>query len=141
MDTHILACGPPGCGKTTAMMALVHSLLGEDEEKALLMLNASEDRGIDAVRKVIEPFAKKTVTTAKRTHKIIFLDEADAMTPVAQGALRKVMEQNSKTTRFILTCNFPEQIIEALHSRCAVMRFKVLTKDDILARILRILDL
>jgi len=87
---NIILSGPPGIGKTTSIMCLARSLLGESAMKeAVLELNASDDRGIDVVRNRIKMFAQKKVTLPPGRHKIVILDEADSMTAGAQQALRE----------------------------------------------------
>ncbi len=127
---HLLFAGPPGVGKTTATLALAYELFGENYRESLLELNASDQRGIDVVRGKIKEFAR-TVSLADVPFKIIFLDEADALTPDAQNALRRTMEMYSDATRFILSCNYSSKIIEPIQSRCSVFRFTPLTPEEI----------
>src|SRR3990167_2753790 len=93
-------------------------------------MNASSDRGIDVIREQVKNFAK-TRSIGVNIPKIIFLDEADALTRDAQNALRRTMEQFADNCRFILSCNYSSKIIEPIQSRCAVFRFKPLNKEDI----------
>lgn len=106
----------------------------------MLELNASSDRGIDVVRNKIKMFAQQKVTLPKGRHKIIILDEADSMTEGAQQALRRTMELYSATTRFALACNDSDKIIEAIQSRCAVLRYGKLSDAQILSRVLQICE-
>ncbi len=128
----------PGIGKTTSILCLAHTLLGNSFKDAVLELNASDERGIDVVRNRIKAFAQKKVNLGHGRHKIVILDEADSMTAGAQQALRRTMEIYSNSTRFALACNQSNKIIEPIQSRCAILRYARLTESQLLERLLQI---
>ncbi len=135
---HLLFTGPAGTGKTTCSLALARELFGDGWRGNFIELNASDERGIDVVRGKIKEFARTAPIGAE--FKIIFMDEADALTSDAQAALRRTMERYSGICRFILSCNYSSKIIDPIQSRCAVMRFKPLTSDDIRGYLSRIVE-
>lgn len=133
---HLLFAGPAGVGKTTTALCIARELLGEDWQRDTLELNASDERGIKMVRERVKEFGAVITLTTDNSKKgipfrIIILDEADEMTPDAQTALRRIIEDSSKTTRFIIICNYLSQIIEPIQSRCVVFRFTRLTEENI----------
>ena len=127
---HLLFAGPAGTGKSTLALIIVKELFGNNWKQNYLELNASDERGINIVREKVKNFAR-TKSLGNVPFKIIFLDEADALTPEAQQALRRTMENYSQTCRFILSCNYSSKIIDPIQSRCAIFRFKLLEKKDI----------
>ena len=137
---NFLFCGGAGVGKTTVAKALCNEVGAE-----YLFINGSEESGIDILRNKIKNFASSvSLTDAK---KVVILDEADYLNANStQPALRGFIEEFSNNCRFIFTCNFKNRIIEPLHSRCAVVEFKVETKEkakiaaDFYRRVLGILD-
>ncbi|KAL4403282.1 replication factor C [Colletotrichum abscissum] len=137
---HVIISGMPGIGKTTSVLCLARQLLGDTYKEAVLELNASDERGIDVVRNRIKGFAQKKVTLPQGRHKLVILDEADSMTSGAQQALRRTMEIYSNTTRFAFACNQSNKIIEPLQSRCAILRYARLTDEQVVKRLLQIIE-
>src|SRR3989338_11550757 len=131
---HLLFAGPAGTGKSTLALIIVKTLYGPKWSENYLELNASDERGIQIVREKVKNFAR-TKSLGNVPFKVIFLDEADALTPEAQQALRRTMENYSATCRFILSCNYSSKIIDPIQSRCAIFRFKLLEKKDIEKRL------
>ena len=135
---HMLFSGPAGVGKTTAALCIAMEILGEEWRKNTLELNASDERGIKMVRERVKEFAASVKLATDKDFdkpKIIILDEADEMTSEAQTALRRIIEDSSRTTRFIIICNYLSQIIEPIQSRCVVFRFMRLPKEDVMGHL------
>lgn len=130
---HMLFEGQAGTGKTTTALTIGRVVFGENFRAMFMELNASDQRKIETVREVIKPFAKSV--PLQGSFKIIFLDEADAITKDAQNALRRIMEEFNSVTRFILSANYVDKIIEPLRSRCSLFHFSPISKEDIYLRL------
>merc|ERR1719198_641931 len=134
--------GPPGTGKTSVALALVQQFFGKEWRRFVKELNASDERGINAIREKVKVFAQLSVganeTSSKARFRIVILDEADSMTHDAQAALRRIMEEFVHVTRFIIICNYVSKIIEPLHSRCSKFRFSPISAEFQKTRLLHI---
>jgi replication factor C small subunit len=131
---HMLFAGPAGVGKTTTALCIAREILGDEWKKNTLELNASDERGIKMVRERVKEFAASIKLAGDKEYgkpKIVILDEADEMTSDAQTALRRIIEDSAKTTRFIIICNYLSQIIDPIQSRCVVFRFAHLPKEEV----------
>lgn len=136
---HLLFSGRAGIGKTVCALALANDLFGKGRRSNVLEMNASDERGIDVIRHKVKDFAR-IKALGDIPFKIIILDEADALTRDAQQALRRTMENFSRTARFILICNYSSKIIDPIQSRCVVFRFKSLSSEDQMEYIKRIVS-
>lgn len=131
---HLLLSGAPGIGKTTMAKMLINEIGIEDYD--VLEINASRERGLDLMKEKITNFVSMI---AFGPFKVVLLDEADRLTPFAQDALKGVMEEYSNFSRFILTCNTPNMIVPAIHSRCQQFHFTRLDSVEFTARAATIL--
>lgn len=129
---HLLFYGSAGTGKTTLAKILANSI-----DSQVMYINASDENSVDVVRDKISRFAS---SVGFKRWKIIILDEFDFMTPNAQAALRNLMETYSKTTRFILTCNYVEKIIDPIQSRCQTFAIMPPNKTDVAKRLVSVLE-
>lgn len=127
---HLLFYGPPGTGKTSTITAIAREIYGPHYKNMVLELNASDDRGIDVVRNQVKDFAS-TMQIFSRGFKLIILDEADAMTAVAQNSLRRIIEKYTKNTRFCILANYAHKLNPALVSRCTRFRFQPISEQAI----------
>lgn len=142
---NLIITGIPGIGKTTTILCIAKQLLGKYFDQGVLELNASDDRGIKSVQDSIIYFCKKKLDLNKKSrknnnkiysnHKIILLDEADNMTKKAQQLINNLMEKYHNNTRFAFTCNNSSGIIEAIQSRCIILRYIRLSNEQIASRL------
>lgn len=135
---HLLFYGPSGSGKTSTILALAKELFKTDlSMNRVIELNASDERGINIIRDKIKKYSKQLMNTSNNLPpwKFIILDEADTMTTDSQFALRRIMEQYSKITRFCIICNYHTKIIDPIISRCATFHFKPISPDSILEKL------
>ena len=138
---HLLLAGIPGTGKTTMALCIARELFGENWKTFTLELNASDERGINTVRDRIKGFSRYSrASFGNVPFALIVLDESDQMTRPAQTALRRIMETSSRTSRFILICNYSNKIIEPIQSRCAIFRFSKLNEKAMVEHIKNIAE-
>jgi DNA polymerase III delta prime subunit len=131
---HLLFSGAPGVGKTTLAKILIKQL--EIDDFDVLEINASRENSIDTIRDKITGFVQ---TMPFGDFKVVLLDEADYISPNGQAALRGVMETYHASARFILTCNYPNRVIPALHSRCQGFHIEKVDRTEFTARIATVL--
>ena len=124
--------GPAGTGKTTLAKLIVNKLDCDS-----LYINASDERGIETIRDKVSGFAS---VASFKSLKVVILDEADFLTIQAQASLRNIIETFSRTTRFILTCNYIERVIDPLQSRCQTIKVVPPTKKEVAVHIASICD-
>ena len=129
---NLIFYGPSGTGKTTLARLIVSQLQCD-----FTYINASDERGIETIREKVAGFAS---TASFQPLKVVILDEADFLTIQAQASLRNVIETFSRTTRFILTCNYIERIIDPLQSRCQVLKIVPPSKAEVAAHIAGIME-
>lgn len=131
---HLLLSGTAGVGKTTLAKVLMNEL--EISEYDILEINASRTNSVEDVRERITNFIQ---LIPFGSFKVVLLDEGDYLSPAAQAALRGVMEEYHSTSRFIITCNFPNRIIPAIHSRCQGFHIEKIDQTEYTARVATIL--
>lgn len=130
---HMILSGPPGVGKTASAIVMAKEVFGNVWTQNFMELNASDDRKLSIIQGKVKEFARSRPIDAP--FKMILFDEADSLTQEAQQALRRMMEEYSATCRFIFSVNYQSNIIEPLQSRCAILRFQPLSREDIFALI------
>ncbi len=131
---HLLFSGAPGVGKTTLAKVLLNTL--EVDSYDILEINASRENSVDTIREKITGFVQ---TMPFGEFKVVLLDEADYISPNGQAALRGVMEMYANTARFILTCNYPNRVIPALHSRCQGFHIERLDVTEFTTRVAKVM--
>ncbi len=134
---HFIFYGPPGNGKTSTILAFAHELYGNSFNANVLQLNASINKGIESVRNIIKNFIKNKTTKNEKNinYTMIILDEADALTIDAQTSLRKIIEDNTETTKFCIICNYISKITYPIISRCLPIYFKSLSTKNIITQL------
>lgn len=135
--TNMIFYGNPGTGKTSTIMAIANELYGEYVNFMVITMNASNDRGVNTIRKDVKRFASSGFLCCPEnsdTYKLVILDEVDSMTSSAQTLLQKVIEECHSNVRFCLICNYIDKINDGLQSRCTKYRFLPISIDEIILK-------
>ena len=133
--SNMIITGSPGTGKTSTILCLAREVYGESYGEAVIEYNASDNRGLETINNSIIYFCKKKVKTEYNLPKLVILDEADNITKKAQNTLCNLMETYIKTTKFVLTCNDYNKLVEGIQTRCLIIRYNSLSKDVIKERL------
>jgi replication factor C subunit 2/4 len=130
---NLIITGEPGTGKTSTIICLAKQLYKESTyNEYVLELNASDDRGLSMINNTIYPFCKKKTSGI---NKLIILDECDSITPKAQNLLSNIIAEFKKNTRFVFICNDCSQVIESIQSRCMIIKYPRISKDELFSRV------
>jgi len=137
---NLLLCGNAGLGKTSMITTYAKLFYGDDFSNSVLVINASEERGIETIRKKIEPFCKTSTINniSKLNFKLIIMDETDSMTVDAQSILRKVVEKYISNVRFCFICNYLKKINLSIQSRCTILKFKPISLNILESYVIKI---
>ena len=143
---NMIITGEPGTGKTSTILFLAKQIYGDKYSDNVLELNASDDRGLSIINNTIHPFCKKktncmnnlTMNSKYPSHKLVILDEADSITTKAQNLLSNIIAEFRKNTRFVFICNDCSQITESIQSRCMIIKYGRLSKENLYNKILSI---
>ena len=138
---NLLFDGPPGVGKTTCGRCLAREVLQDNDSRAFLWLNASDDRTATFVRTTLAAFVSKMITLPPGQKRIVFLDEVDSMAPDAQRLLKRMMESVTDAVTFILACNNLSRVAEGLQATCALFRFATIRASHVAAEVQRVAEL
>jgi replication factor C subunit 2/4 len=133
---NMIITGEPSTGKTSTILYLAKKIYEDDYSSHVLELNASDDRGLAMIRETILPFCKKKTSN----YKIVVLDEADSITPKAQNLLNNIIAEFKDTTRFIFICNEGFKISETIQSRCMIIYFPRISKQNLKYKIKEICE-
>jgi len=138
--SNMIITGPPGTGKTSTILCLARQMYKSSFNEAVIEYNASDNRGLETINNSIIHFCKKKVTVANNLPKLVILDEADNITKKAQNTLCNLMEIYDKTTKFVLTCNDYNKLVEGIQTRCLIHKYNPLTSNIIKTRLIRICE-
>lgn len=136
--SNMIITGHPGTGKTSTILCLARQIYGKYFNEAVIEFNASDNRGLETINNSIIYFCKKKVTISNNLPKLVILDEADNITKKAQNTLCNLMEIYDKTTKFVLTCNDYNKLVEGIQTRCLIIRYNSLSSNVIKQRLIHI---
>jgi replication factor C subunit 2/4 len=137
---NMILTGSPGTGKTSTILCIAQKIIGSDYKNNILELNASDNRGLDYINSSVLYFCRKKITGKENIRKLIIFDEADNITKKAQNTLSNLIEEFSHNTSFAFTCNDSSKIIESIQSKCIILKYESINKENIKNRLIEICD-
>ena len=135
---NMIFTGSPGMGKTSTVLCIAKKLIGSNYKDYILELNASDNRGLEYINSSVLHFCRKKINELNNVKKLIIFDEADNITKKAQNTLANLIEEYRYTTSFVFTCNDSSKIIEGIQSRCFILQYSSINKDQIKKRLKKI---
>ena len=133
--SNMIITGNPGTGKTTSILCLAKQIYNDEFKEKVIEFNASDNRGLETINNSIIFFCKKKINLDNNIPKLVILDEADNITKKAQNTLSNLMELYSSNTKFVLTCNDYNKLVEGVQTRCIILRYNYLSNDLIKKRL------
>jgi replication factor C subunit 2/4 len=133
--SNMIITGNPGTGKTTSILCLAKQIYNDEFKEKVIEFNASDNRGLETINNSIIFFCKKKINLDNNIPKLVILDEADNITKKAQNTLSNLMELYSSNTKFVLTCNDYNKLVEGVQTRCIILRYNYLSNDLIRKRL------
>ena len=133
--SNMIITGNPGTGKTTSILCLARQIYKDEFDEKVIEFNASDNRGLETINNSIIFFCKKKINLDNNIPKLVILDEADNITKKAQNTLSNLMESYSNNTKFVLTCNDYNKLVEGVQTRCIILRYNYLSNDLIKKRL------
>ena len=138
--SNMIITGHPGTGKTSTIKCLAKDIFKEHYKEYVIELNASDNRGLETINNSIIHFCRKKIITKNNLPKLIILDEADNITKKAQNTLTNLMERYNSTTKFAFTCNDYNKLVEGIQSRCIILKYNSITKNEMKDRLKNICE-
>ena len=138
--SNMIITGHPGTGKTSTILCLAKQVYKEKFNECVIEYNASDNRGLETINNSIIHFCRKKISEKYNLPKLVILDEADNITKKAQNTLCNLMEHHDKTTKFVLTCNDYNKLVEGIQTRCLIIRYNSISSNYLKKKLIEICD-